>query len=71
MVSINASKYNSFLSPFNAKSINIKSSLIEGSYNEKFLDITNDSNFAFEKHVIEPCRKGSLKLHTLTNVPNS
>ena len=66
MVNINASNCNSFLSPFNAKSINIKSSLMEDSYNEKFLNITNDSNFTFEKHIIELCRKGSLKLHTLT-----
>ena len=41
----NASKCHLFLSPFNAKSINIKSSVIEGSSSEKFLGITIDSNF--------------------------
>ena len=46
----NASKCNLFLSPLNAKSVNIKSSVIEGSSWEKFLDMTIDSNFTFEKH---------------------
>ena len=62
----NASKCHLFLSPFNAKSINIKSSVIEGSSSEKFLGITNDSTFTFEKHINELCKKGSLKLHALT-----
>ena len=62
----NASKCHLFLSPFNAKSINIKSSAIEGSSNEKFFDITIDSNFTFEKHINELCKKGNLKLHALT-----
>ena len=47
----NASKCHLFLSPFNAKSINIKSSVIESSSSEKFLGITIDSNFTFEKHI--------------------
>ena len=62
----NASKCHLFLSPFNAKSINIKSSVIEGSSSEKFLGITIDSNFTFEKHINELCKKGNLKLHALT-----
>ena len=37
--------------------INIKSSVIEGSSSEKFLDITIDGNFTFEKHVYELCKK--------------
>ena len=56
----------SFLSLFNAKSINIKSPVIEGSASEKFLAISIDSNFTFEKHINELCEKGSLKLHALT-----
>ena len=51
---------------FNAKSINIKSSVIEGSSSEKFLVITNDCNFPFKKHINELSKKGSLKLHGLT-----
>ena len=62
----NASKCHLFLLPFNAKSINIKSSVIEGSSSEKFLGITVDSNFSFEKHINKLCNKGSLKLHGLT-----
>ena len=61
---VNASKCH--LSPFSAKSINIKSSVIEGSSSEKFLGITIDSNFTFEKHINELCKKGNLKLHALT-----
>ena len=41
----NASKCHLFLRPFNAKSINVKSSVIEGGTSEKFLCITIDSNF--------------------------
>ena len=59
----NASKCHLFLSP---KSINIKSSVIEGSSSEKFVGITIDSNFTFEKHINELCKKGNLKLHVLT-----
>ena len=66
----NASKYYLFLSPFNAKSINIKSSVIAGSSSEKFLGISNDSNFTFEKHINELCKKGNLKLHALTRCAN-
>ena len=62
----NASKYHLFLSPFNAKSINIKSTVIEGSSSEKFLGITINSKFTFEKHINELCKKGNLKLHALT-----
>ena len=54
------------MSPFNRKSINIKSSVIEGSSSEKFLGIKIDSNFTFEKHINELCKKGNLKLHALT-----
>ena len=61
---VNASRCD--LSPFNAKSINIKSSVIEGSSSEKFLGITVDSNFTFEKHMNESCKKGNLKLNALT-----
>ena len=44
-----ASKCHLFLSPFNEKSVNTKSSLIEGSSSEKRISITIDnSNFIFE-----------------------
>ena len=39
---------------------------MEGSSSEKFLDIKIDSNFTFEKHIDELCKKGNLKLHALT-----
>ena len=62
----NASKCHLFLLLFNVKSINIKSSVIEGSSSEKFLGTTIDSNFTFEKHINELYKKGNLKLHYLT-----
>ena len=62
----NASKCHLFLSPFNAKPINIKSFVIEGSSSEKFLGTTIDSNFTFEKHINGLCKKWNLKLHALT-----
>ena len=46
----NASKGHPFLSPCNAKSINIKSSVIGGSSSEKFCGITIDSNFTFKTY---------------------
>ena len=61
----NNSKLHLFLSPFNAKSINIKSSLIEGSHMEKFLGITIDSNFTFKKRINGLCKNEDLKLHAL------
>ena len=60
------SKCHLFLSPFNAKSINIKSSVIEGSSSEKKFGITIDNNFNFENNINELCKKGNLKLHALT-----
>ena len=59
----NALKCNLFLPPFDAKSINIKSYIIDGSSSEKALDIIIDSNFTFQKQL---CKKGNLKLHALT-----
>ena len=63
---VNPSKCHLFLSSFNLKSINIKSSSIEGSSSEKFLAVTVDGNFTFEKHINELCKKGNQKLHALT-----
>ena len=62
---VNPSKCHLFLSPFNLKSINIKKFSIEGSSSEKFLGVTVDSNFTFEKHINELCKKGNQKLHAL------
>ena len=62
----NAAKCNLFLSLFNAKSINVKSFVFEGSYSEKFFVITIDNNFTFEKYINELCKKGNLKLHPPT-----
>ena len=60
---LNLSKCHLFLSPFTLKSINIKNSPIEGSSSEEFLGVTVDSNFTFEKHINELCKKGNQKLH--------
>ena len=38
---------------------------MEGSSSEKFLGVTVDSNFTFEKHINELCKKGNQKLHAL------
>ena len=46
--------------------VSIESSVIEVSSSEKFLGITIDSNFTFEKHIIKLCRKSNLKIHALT-----
>ena len=62
---VNSSKCHLFLSPFNLKFINIKNFSIEGSSSEKFLGVTVDSNFTFEKHINELCKKGNQKLHAL------
>ena len=62
---VNPSKCHLFLSPFNLKSINIKNFSIEGSSSKKFLGVTADSNFTFEKHINELCKKGNQKLHAL------
>ena len=64
-----ASKYHLFLSPFNVKFINIKSSVTEGSSSEKFLGITIGSNFTFEKS--EHCKKENLKLHAFARCAKS
>ena len=62
---VNSCKCHLFLSPFNLKFINIKNFSIEGSSSEKFLGVTVDSNFTFEKHINELCKKGNLKLYAL------
>ena len=51
--------------PFNLKSINIKNFSVEGNSSEKFLGVTVDSNFTFEKHINELCKEGNQKLHVL------
>ena len=43
----------------------MKNFSIEGSSSEKFLGVTVDSNFTFEKHINELCKKGNQKLHAL------
>ena len=48
------------------KSVNIESSVIEGSSSEKVLGITIDSNLTFEKHINELYEKGNLKLNAFT-----
>ena len=62
---VDPSKCHLFLSPFNLKSINLKNFSIEGSSSEKFLGVTVDSNFTFEKHINELCKKGNQTLHAL------
>ena len=53
-----------FLPPFDAKSFNVKSSVIEGGSGENFLALK--LIVAFEKHIKELSKKGNLKLHALT-----
>ena len=67
---VNPSKCHLFLSPFNLKSINIKNSSIEGSSTEEFLGVNVDSNFAFEKHINDLCKKCNPKLHVLARCAN-
>ena len=62
----NPSNCHLFSSPFNYKSINIKSSSIEGSSRENFLGEAIDSNFTIEKHKNELYRTGNQMLRTLT-----
>ena len=62
---VNPSKCYLFLSPFNLIPINIKNFSIEGSSSEKFIGVTVDSNFTFDKHINELCKKGNQKLHAL------
>ena len=44
--------------------MNIKNS-IEGSSSEKFLGVTVDSNFTFETHINELCKKVNQELDAL------
>ena len=67
----NPSKCHLFESPFNCKSINIKSFSIEGSSREKFLGVSVDSSFTFEKHKNELCRTGSKSCIPLCDVLNT
>ena len=68
----NAAKCHLFLSSFKAKYIYVKRSVIAVSSREKLLFITIDSNFTFEKHRNELCKKRNLKLHPrLRESPNS
>ena len=62
---VNTSKCHLFLSRSNLKFINIKNVSIGGSFSEKFLGVTVDSNFTFEKYINELCKKGNQKLHAL------
>ena len=49
----NTSKSHLLLSPFNAKSIDIKSSLIEGSSSKKLFGITSDRTLLLKKICIK------------------
>ena len=62
---VDPSKYYLFLSPFNLKSINIKSSSLEGNSSATFFGVTVDCIFINEKHIIELCKKINQKLHAL------
>ena len=59
---VNSSKCHLLLSLLNLKSLSIKNSSIEGSSCETFLGVTVESNFSFEKHINELCKKGNQKL---------
>ena len=53
---VNSSKCHLFLSLFNLTPININNYSIEGSSSQKFIGVTFDSNFIFEKHINEICK---------------
>ena len=44
---------------------------MEGSSSETFLGVTVDSNFTFEKHINELCKKSNQKLHALPRCAKS
>ena len=57
-----------FLSPYRSAAINIDGSIIKSSNLQKLLGVTIDSNFKFEKHINNLCRKSSQKLHALSRI---
>ena len=57
-----------FLSPYQSATINIADSIIKSSNSQNFLGVTIDSNFTFEKHINNLCRKSSQKLHALSKI---
>ena len=63
----NATKCN-FLSPYESATINIDCSIIKSSHSQKLLRVAINSNFTFDKHVNNLCRKSSEKLHTLSRI---
>ena len=62
---VNPSKCNLFPTPSNLKSISIKNSSMEGNSSEKFLGVTVDSNFRFQKHINESYKKGNQNIPVL------
>ena len=57
-----------FLSPYQSATINNADSIIKSSNSQKFLGVTIDSNFTFEKRINNLCRKSSQKLHALSKI---
>ena len=64
----NATKCHFFLSPYQSATINIDGSIIKNSNSEKLLGVAIDSNFTFEEHNNNLCRKSSQKLHALCRI---
>ena len=64
----NATKCHFFLSPYQSATINIDGSIIKKSNSQKLLGVTIDSNFTFEEHINNLCRKASKKLHALSRI---
>ena len=64
----NATKCHFFLSPYQSATINIDGSIIKSNNSQNLLGVTIDSNFTFEEHIINLCRKSSQKLHALPRI---
>ena len=64
----NATKCHFFVSPYQSATINIDGSIIKSSNSQKLLGVTIDSNFTFEEHINNLCRKASQKLHALSRI---
>ena len=64
----NATKCHFFLLPYQSATTNIDGSIIKSSNSQKLVGVAIDSNFTFEEHINNSCRKSSQKLHALSRI---
>ena len=64
----NATKCRFFLSSYQSATKNIDGSIIKSRNWQKLLGVTIDSNFTFEEHINNLCRKSSQKIHALPRI---